>query len=69
MTAALVAIPSCAARNVATNLVQYSYSGFFFGSLSCILGIVAFQFTNLPIGPLIVIVSTFFYLTSLLFKK
>jgi zinc transport system permease protein len=69
MTAALVAIPACAARNVSTNLVQYSYSGFVFGSLSCILGIVAFQFTNLPIGPLIVIASTLFFLISLFFKK
>jgi zinc transport system permease protein len=36
MTAALVAIPACAARNVSTNMIQYSYNGFFFGSLSCI---------------------------------
>jgi ABC-type Mn2+/Zn2+ transport system permease subunit len=69
MTAALVAIPACAARNVSTNLIQYSYSGFFFGSLSCILGMVVFQFTNLPIGPLIVITSTCFFLISLFFKK
>jgi hypothetical protein len=69
MTAALVSIPACAARNVSTNLTQYSYSGFLFGSLSCILGMVAFQFTDLPIGSLIVIVSTLFFLISLFFKK
>jgi zinc transport system permease protein len=69
MTAALVAIPACTARNVSTNLVQYSYSGFFFGSLSCILGMVASRFTDLPIGSLIVIVSTLFFLLSLFFKK
>jgi ABC-type Mn2+/Zn2+ transport system permease subunit len=69
MTAALVAIPACAARNVSVNLVQYSFGGFLFGSLSCILGMVAFQFTGLPIGPLIVIASTFFFLISLFFKK
>jgi zinc transport system permease protein len=69
MTAALVAIPACAARNVSTNLLQYSYGGFFFGSLSCILGMIAFHFTNLPIGPLIVIVSTCFFLMSLFFKR
>jgi ABC-type Mn2+/Zn2+ transport system permease subunit len=69
MTAALVAIPACAARNISVNLIQYSYIGFLFGGLSCILGVVAFQLTNLPIGPLIVIVSTCFFLISLFFKK
>jgi ABC-type Mn2+/Zn2+ transport system permease subunit len=69
MTAALVAIPACAARNVSMNPVQYSYGGFLFGSLSCILGMVAFQFMDLPIGSLIVIVSTLFFLLSLFFKK
>lgn len=69
MTAALVAIPACAARNVSTNLIQYSYSGFLFGSLACISGMVVFQFTNLPIGPLIVIASTCIFLISLFFKK
>lgn len=69
MTAALVAIPACTARNVSVNLVQYSYGGFLFGSLSCILGMVVFRFTDLPIGPLIVIASTFLFLISLLFKK
>jgi zinc transport system permease protein len=69
MTAALVAIPACAARNVSVNLVQYSYGGFVFGGLSCILGMVAFKLTDLPIGPLIVMASTFFFLISLFFKK
>jgi zinc transport system permease protein len=69
MTAALVAIPACAARNVSLNLIQYSYGGFLFGSLSCILGTVAFKLTGLPIGPLIVIAGTFLFLISLFFKK
>ena len=69
MTAALVAIPACTARNVSLNLMQYSYGGILFGSLSCILGLVFFKFTDLPIGPLIVIASTFFFLISLFFKR
>jgi len=69
MTAALVAIPACTAKNVSMNLIQYSYGGFLFGSLSCILGMVVFKLTDLPIGPLIVIASTSFFLISLLFKR
>jgi zinc transport system permease protein len=69
MTAALVAIPACTARNVSRNLSQYSYGGIFFGSLSCVAGMAAFRFTGLPIGPLIVLASTFFFLISLFFKR
>jgi len=69
MTAALVAIPACAARNVSGNLVQYSYGGILFGSLSCLLGMVVFRFTGLPIGPLIVIASTFLFLVTVFFRK
>jgi len=69
LTAALMAIPACTARNLSVNLVQYSYRGFFFGSLSCILGMVVFQFTNLPIGPLIVIASAILFLISLFFRR
>jgi hypothetical protein len=65
----LGAIPACAARNVSVNLVEYSYGGFLFGSLSCIIGMVAFKRTGLPIGPLIVIATTFFFLISLFIKK
>lgn len=69
LTAALVAIPACTARNVSRNLRQYSYGGFLFGSLSCISGMTVFRFTGLPIGPLIVLSSTFFFLISLFFKR
>jgi zinc transport system permease protein len=69
LTAALVAIPACTARNVSRNLKEYSYGGFLFGSLSCISGVAVFRFTDLPIGPLIVLSSTFFFLISLFFKR
>lgn len=69
LTAALVAIPACTARNVSSNLRQYSYGGFLIGSLSCISGMSVFRFTDLPIGPLIVLTSTFFFLISLFFKR
>jgi zinc transport system permease protein len=69
MTAALVAIPASIAKNMSKNLTQYSYGGLFFGSLTCILGILGFRFTGFPAGPLIVIVGTFFFLVSLGLKR
>ncbi|MGQ9509751.1 MAG: metal ABC transporter permease [Thermodesulfobacteriota bacterium] len=69
MTAALVAIPASTARNMSKNLTQYSYGGLILGSLTCILGIAGFKVTGLPAGPLIVIVSAFFFLISLVFKR
>ncbi len=69
MTAALVAIPACTSRNVSKNLFQYSYGGMILGSLSCVLGILIFKITNIPAGPLIIIVSAVFFLLSLIVKK
>jgi len=69
LTAALLAVPACAARNISRNLLQYSYRGLILGSLSCILGILLFKLTGFPAGPLIILVSTFFFLISLIFKK
>jgi ABC-type Mn2+/Zn2+ transport system permease subunit len=69
MTAALVAIPASTARNMSKSLTQYSYGGLILGGLACILGIVGFRFTDLPAGPLIVIVGAFFFLVSLGLKR
>jgi len=69
LTAALVAIPAATARNLSKNLSQFSLGGIFFGALSSFLGILLFKITGFPAGPLIIIVSTFFFLISLIFKK
>jgi len=69
MTAALVAIPACTSRNLSKNLFQYSYGGMILGSLSCILGILVFEFTGISAGPLIIMTSTLFFLISLIFKR
>jgi len=69
MTAALVAIPACTSRNLSKTLVQYAYRGLIAGSLACSLGILGTNFTGIPVGPLIIIVSTLFFLISLIFKK
>jgi len=69
LTAALVAIPACAARNISKNLFQYSFGGLIIGAISCIFGFLLFKLTGLPAGPLIILVSTFLFLISSVFKK
>ena len=69
LTAALVAIPAATARNLSKNLLQFSLGGIFLGVLSSSLGILLSKTTGFPAGPLIIIVSTFFFLISLIFKK
>jgi zinc transport system permease protein len=69
LTAALVAIPAATSRNLSKNLFQFSLLGLLFGAISSLLGIFLFKVIGLPAGPLIVLVATFFFLISLIFKK
>lgn len=69
LTAALVAIPAATSRNLSKNLFQFSLLGILFGFLSSLFGILLFQMTGFPAGPLIIITSTIFFLISLIFKK
>jgi ABC-type Mn2+/Zn2+ transport system permease subunit len=66
---AMVITPAAAARNFARNLSQYSYGALVIGSLSCALGILAFKLSALPAGPLIILMATFLFLISLVFRK
>lgn len=69
LTAALVAIPPSAARNVSRNLPQYAFGAAVIGIISSFLGILFFKLTGLPAGPLIILASTFIFLISLIFKR
>ncbi len=69
LTAALVAIPASTSRNLSRNLFQYNSLSIFFGAFSALFGILLFKITHFPAGPLIIIISTFFFLTSLVFKR
>lgn len=69
LTAALVAIPVCAARNLSKNLLQYIFLATSFGAMSAFLGILLFKFTGLPAGPLIIIIGASIFLISMIFKK
>jgi len=67
LTAALVAIPAAAARNISRNLFQFSLSGIILGILSSFLGILLFKISGLPAGPLIILAAFFLFLISLFF--
>ncbi|KXB06485.1 ABC transporter [candidate division MSBL1 archaeon SCGC-AAA382C18] len=77
LTAALVAIPATAGRNISKNHFQYTSSSLIFGAISCIIGVSLYKLTGPSIwslnvgspGPLIIITSTAFFLTSLVAKK
>ena len=68
MTAALLAIPACTAKNISSSLYHYSIISALAGALACILGIIAFALTGIPAGPLIIITSALLFLISV-FKK
>lgn len=66
---ALVIVPAASSRNFSQNMRQYVLGAIILGILSCVLGIFLFKLTNFPVGPLTILISVFFFLISLIFKK
>lgn len=66
---ALVAIPASTANNLSNNLKQYSFLSLIIGALSGLIGVILYNITGFPAGPLIILVATCFFLVSLFFKK
>jgi ABC-type Mn2+/Zn2+ transport system permease subunit len=69
LTAALVAIPPAAVRPFSKSLRQYAFGSMAAGAISSLLGIMLFELTNHPAGPLIILVSTAIFLATLLRVK
>lgn len=69
LTAALVAIPPSAARNIGRNLTQYTLGSAAVGVMSAALGIVLFRLTGLPAGPLVILSSAGIFVATLPFAK
>lgn len=65
LTAALIAIPAAVAKNLAKNMRQYALGSLAVGVLSSAIGVVLYQVTRLPAGPLIILVNTVLFLASL----
>lgn len=57
MTAALVAVPAAAARNVSRTLRQFGVAAGAFGVLAAGIGILFASATGLPAGPLVILAS------------
>lgn len=64
MTAALIAIPACTAKNMSTNLTQYKVISTIAGSLACLAGILVYALFGIPSGPAIIIASVILFLMS-----
>jgi ABC-type Mn2+/Zn2+ transport system permease subunit len=69
LTAALVAIPACSARNMSRNLFQYAFGATIIGILSSFLGIFTSELAGFPTGPLIILVNAVIFLISTIFKR
>lgn len=69
MTAALVAIPASAAKNISKNLVKYGFVAGLFGIVSAVVGILIANNTKLPTGPLVIITSGLIFLITVPFAK
>jgi ABC-type Mn2+/Zn2+ transport system permease subunit len=69
LTAALVAIPASAAKNISRNLACYSFGSMLIGAISSSLGILLAALSEFPAGPLIILISTLIFLISIVFKR
>jgi len=69
ITAALIAIPAAASRNISSELRSYKFWAVIFGIFSAISGIFLAYFFKLPAGPMVIVSSIFIFLISLLFQK
>lgn len=69
LTVAMLVIPASASNNFGRTLSQYSFGALIIGIISGVLGILLFKLIGLSAGPLIILVATFFFLVSLIFKK
>ncbi len=68
MTAALLAIPAATSRNLSRSLSGYAYGSILWGGLSVGGGVIVASWLALPAGPLIIIISSLFFLISVIAK-
>lgn len=64
MTAALLAIPACTARNLGHSLHRYATLSLAAGALAAVLGVLGHALTGAPPGPLIIVCSAALFLAS-----
>lgn len=69
ITAALIAIPAGAAKNISANLRQYKFWAVIFGIGGAMAGIMLAFFLSLPAGPMIIVSGAIIFIVSLIFQK
>ncbi len=69
LTAALVAIPAAASRNLSRNLFEYSLFSIIFGISSCIFGMLLSEFCTAPAGVLIILTNTAIFVVSIILRR
>ena len=69
MTAAIVAIPAAAARNVSRTLGQFGVLSGLFGVISAAVGIIVSTLASLPAGPLVILTSAVIFMVTVVLAK
>ncbi len=69
LVGALVIVPAAAARNISPNLARYATLSSMFGVSSSVVGILLASYSNIPAGPVVVLVGTVFFLATLIFSR
>lgn len=69
LTAALVAIPACSARNLSQNMLQYVFVAIIVGAMSSFSGVLLSEVSGFPAGPLIILTSAVVFLISTIFRR
>lgn len=65
----LIILPAASSRNITTNMRTYHLSSIIFSLFSGITGLIISYYTNIPTGPMIVIISGIIYFVTFVIKK
>jgi ABC-type Mn2+/Zn2+ transport system permease subunit len=69
LTAALVAVPAAAARNITGSLGKYARTSAIIGGVSALFGVPLSRLFSLPAGPLVILTGASIFLIIVLAKK
>ena len=65
----LIILPAASSRNIAINMRNYHLFSIIFALFSGITGLIISYYTNIPTGPMIVIISGIIYFITFGIKK
>ena len=66
---ALLILPAASSRNISENMREYHLFSIFFSLFSGILGLVVSYYTNVATGPMIVIIASVIYFSTLIYGR